>query len=375
MKKKILSLILACTLLIGGSINVFAAELPSKGVSSKTEDVKFPVTSSKKVVEPSLKDDINFIVEPTKSQLKAIKTLFNAKEYAEMYPDVVKAVGNSEDALWNHFVKYGLKEGRSLNKTFNVFVYRSCYPDLQKAYGGNLIALYEHYASFGIKENRALISLEAARKSGITVIGMNGKILVERPKYIPSTVASSSNSSSENSNSSKGNTVSNPNPSPIKTPTVPTEPFEPSDKPDEGHVHNYQGDYVDNGKHRMYCFECGEEDTSQGLVNCTYDEWTSYDGLPGRKHEKNCMICGHVDADTIGDCEDTNDDGKCDVCGGEVKKETTVECSHSLQYKDNGDGTHSLKCTKCDYIESLHENKAHNFNDAEVCEDCGANKS
>ena len=42
-------------------------------------------------------------------------TGFDATFYASMYPDVVKVVGSSQKALYNHYVKYGKAEGRYQN--------------------------------------------------------------------------------------------------------------------------------------------------------------------------------------------------------------------------------------------------------------------
>ena len=37
---------------------------------------------------------------------------FDPTFYANMYPDVVLALGNSTDALYNHYITYGMSEGR-----------------------------------------------------------------------------------------------------------------------------------------------------------------------------------------------------------------------------------------------------------------------
>ena len=37
---------------------------------------------------------------------------FDAEFYAKTYPDVVDALGNSESALYSHYVNYGKAEGR-----------------------------------------------------------------------------------------------------------------------------------------------------------------------------------------------------------------------------------------------------------------------
>lgn len=85
--------------------------------------------------------------------------------YAKAYPDVAKAYGNDREALWNHYITHGLKEGRTqINPAFNVFAYISAYPDLQNAFGDDLVAYYVHYANYGINENRKLTTIDAVTK-------------------------------------------------------------------------------------------------------------------------------------------------------------------------------------------------------------------
>ena len=93
----------------------------------------------------------------------------------------------------NHFVIFGLNEGRSdINSDFNVFAYSSAYPDLQKAFGDDLLAYYVHYVNFGIKENRKYTTIDATTKAGFTVSGMNGQILASPRLIVPSSVDNSS---------------------------------------------------------------------------------------------------------------------------------------------------------------------------------------
>ncbi|MCM1103858.1 MAG: hypothetical protein NC409_07090 [Clostridium sp.] len=49
----------------------------------------------------------------------SMRELFDADYYASTYPDVGAAFGNDEEALWNHFITYGLAEGRSMNALQN----------------------------------------------------------------------------------------------------------------------------------------------------------------------------------------------------------------------------------------------------------------
>ena len=68
--------------------------------------------------------------------------------------DVKKAFGNDDVAVLQHFVNYGMKEGRCAKEAFAVQPYRSRYADLQAAYGDNLPAYYMHYINYGVREGR-----------------------------------------------------------------------------------------------------------------------------------------------------------------------------------------------------------------------------
>lgn len=91
-------------------------------------------------------------------------TIYNGVDYSAVYDyyyyvannaDVKKAFGNNDVAVLQHFVNYGMKEGRCAKETFAVQSYRSRYADLQSAYGDNLPAYYMHYISYGQIEGRS----------------------------------------------------------------------------------------------------------------------------------------------------------------------------------------------------------------------------
>lgn len=89
-------------------------------------------------------------------------SVYNGKYYYDAYADLRKAftrrVGTislyDDHALLQHFVNYGMAEGRVASKGFNVHVYRSRYRDLQVAFGGNLKSYVMHYITFGQREER-----------------------------------------------------------------------------------------------------------------------------------------------------------------------------------------------------------------------------
>ena len=85
---------------------------------------------------------------------QSLHELFNAEFYAAKYPDVVNNVGNTPDALYKHFVEYGLEEGRTCSSALNVKMYRDNYSDIGTAYGDDWDGIVRHYFEQGIKENR-----------------------------------------------------------------------------------------------------------------------------------------------------------------------------------------------------------------------------
>lgn len=83
--------------------------------------------------------------------------VFEPTYYSNKYADLKKAFGTNADKLFNHFLTYGMKEGRQACETFNVNVYKKTYVDLQKAFGNNLPEYYKHYIRYGHKEGRKTV--------------------------------------------------------------------------------------------------------------------------------------------------------------------------------------------------------------------------
>ena len=113
-------------------INVPAASYAAKAQTSVTTTVKNRTMS--------------------KAEKNVLMSMFDAEYYAKQYPDVVKALGNKKSNLFNHFIKYGIYEGRNLSEDFDASVYRACYNDLDNAFGDDIVSYYVHYANFGKKE-------------------------------------------------------------------------------------------------------------------------------------------------------------------------------------------------------------------------------
>ena len=54
----------------------------------------------------------------------------------------------------NHFLSYGMKEGRISSPNFNLDFYKSNNQDLKNAYGNNKKEYYIHYMIYGRDEGR-----------------------------------------------------------------------------------------------------------------------------------------------------------------------------------------------------------------------------
>ena len=80
--------------------------------------------------------------------------VYDYNYYINKYSDLKNAFGTNRNAAFNHFLSYGMNEGRQGNDKFNVSCYKQNYADLQKAFGNNLKSYYEHYISNGHKEGR-----------------------------------------------------------------------------------------------------------------------------------------------------------------------------------------------------------------------------
>ncbi len=109
MKKKVLTIALAATLLAGSALSVSAA---------------------------------------------GVKDVISVDYYAGKYSDLKTAFGKNQDAYVAHFLNSGAKEGRNMNPILDVVEYRKANKDLDKAFGDDWDAYINHYFTVGITEGR-----------------------------------------------------------------------------------------------------------------------------------------------------------------------------------------------------------------------------
>ncbi len=73
--------------------------------------------------------------------------VFDAEYYAAKYPEVVKAYGSSETALYNHFLEKGVAEGKKGSPTFSAKDFLYFHADLKEKFGTDYEAALLHYCS------------------------------------------------------------------------------------------------------------------------------------------------------------------------------------------------------------------------------------
>lgn len=114
------------------------------------------------------------------SRPKLSNLTFDMNYYYQTYADLQAAIGYNYNGLYNHYLTYGLREGRAGSAEFNCLAYRNRYADLQTAFGNDLKTYCVHYENYGKAEGRdatgdgaalvKTVSQPASQPSG-TVLG------------------------------------------------------------------------------------------------------------------------------------------------------------------------------------------------------------
>ncbi len=389
MKKRVLALALVLTMCMGAAATTTASAATKTNVT---------VTQFAKSEQPTA-----YKVKITKSDRAMLKKLFNAKEYAAMYPDVAKAYGNNTKKLWQHFITFGIKEGRSVNKDLNIMAYSSAYPDLRMAFGNDLMKYYKHYTTYGYKEGRNIKTLQDAANAGLQVIGVDGSYmelpaqseLVKNPTSSGSTVqtkpstgntntSTSSGSANTNTNTNNsGNTNSTPStpstPSNPSTPSTPETPSTPSTPDTPSVTECDHGDFTYekssvSGKHYKVCGKCHEK-IEESCVD-------GYIQLGDDRHVHGCYLCGDYGNNETSQCwsmrygeKDGFHTAYC-LCGRAMSE--PEKCDYELRWMTAN--IHGEVCKVCGEVSNVKEctptyvynsedtqNISHNV----VCADCG----
>lgn len=110
--------------------------------------------------------------------------VFDAAYYANRYPDLKTAFGNDDSALLQHFIQYGMAEGRQGSSQFDVYSYKNLYPDLRAAFGNNLKSYYMHYISSGKAEGRKATGVNTLQNPITTYNGIDYSAVYDYNYYL-----------------------------------------------------------------------------------------------------------------------------------------------------------------------------------------------
>ena len=97
--------------------------------------------------------------------------LFDVNYYQQANPDVIQVFGESRAEAVRHFIRYGIPEGRDPSPDFRLELYRDNYYDLQNAFGDDNYQYYLHYIRFGLEEGRI-----ADRRIAVTLDPAGGTV-------------------------------------------------------------------------------------------------------------------------------------------------------------------------------------------------------
>lgn len=98
-------------------------------------------------------------------------SVYDYDYYTKRYSDVLNAYGKDDIQTLQHFIIFGMSEGRQAKETFNVNYYRVRYADLYRAYGNDLPSYYLHYMIFGVKEHRQGVGTDEQTDTPYSIMG------------------------------------------------------------------------------------------------------------------------------------------------------------------------------------------------------------
>lgn len=107
------------------------------------------------------KSDKEKVKKTQEVEITDYSAVFNAEEYYMLHPDLQEVIGMDEEALFQHFKNFGMREGRSGRTNFNLKAYMMNNLDVvADLKADDLSEYYEHYIVYGCKEGRVTMFLE-----------------------------------------------------------------------------------------------------------------------------------------------------------------------------------------------------------------------
>ena len=81
-------------------------------------------------------------------------SFFDYNLYNLLNKDLQNAFHGDKNKLYEHYLSFGIKEGRICSYIFDPLFYMNCNEDLKNNFKGDMEGLFNHFINFGIKEGR-----------------------------------------------------------------------------------------------------------------------------------------------------------------------------------------------------------------------------
>lgn len=139
--------------------NTSSATISTNGGSTCSKSYSISNTYIKYICSPAYKTSVTGSSSSSSTENSLVPNsvkdiVFNADYYANKYSDLKKTFGTNATKLFEHYVNFGIKEGRQASPIFSIKDYVNNNSDLKKKYGTDYKTAMKHFVSFGIKEAR-----------------------------------------------------------------------------------------------------------------------------------------------------------------------------------------------------------------------------
>ncbi|MBR1507050.1 MAG: glycoside hydrolase family 9 protein [Eubacterium sp.] len=99
--------------------------------------------------------------------------VYNYAYYTSKYPDLKNVYGNDDVRTLQHFVNFGMKEGRQASADFDIIAYAYSHADIRHIYKNDLVKYYMHFINFGKKEGRKATVTRVMKNYAVIYNGVN----------------------------------------------------------------------------------------------------------------------------------------------------------------------------------------------------------
>ncbi len=145
-----------------------------KKKKTTTEEVTTEQTVPEKSKYTTVKDGVDY------------KDVYSFEYYTKKNRDIKRVFGDNPEGALNHFVNFGMAEGRQAIATFDVKSYRNMYSDLRSLFGNDLVKYYKHYMQNGKREGRIATGVTTLQNATTIYNGVDYRDVYNYDYYLES---------------------------------------------------------------------------------------------------------------------------------------------------------------------------------------------